>query len=28
VDDGAVKLAFYSDPNGAARYLCETAHPL
>ncbi len=25
VDDGAVKLAFFSDPDGAALNLCETA---
>ncbi len=28
VDDGAVKLAFFSDPDGTALYLCETAQPL
>ncbi len=27
VDDGAVKLAFFSDPDGTALYLCETAQP-
>ncbi len=27
VDDGAVKLAFFSDPDGAALYLRETAQP-
>lgn len=28
VDDGTVKLAFFSDPDGTAQYLCETAQPL
>lgn len=27
VDDGAVKLAFFSDPDGNALYLCETTQP-
>ena len=26
-DDGAVKLAFVSDPDGTALYLCETGQP-
>ncbi|MEE9128761.1 MAG: VOC family protein [Phycisphaerales bacterium] len=28
VEDGAVNLAFLSDPDGNALYLCETAQPL
>lgn len=28
VNGGAVKLAFFSDPDGTALYLCETAQPL
>ena len=28
MDDGAVKLAFFSDPDGNALYLCTPAQPL
>ena len=28
VGDGAVKLAFLSDPDGTGLYLCEAAQPL
>ncbi len=28
MDDGAVKLAFFCDPDGTALYLCDTAQPL
>lgn len=28
VNDGAVKLAFFCDPDGTAVYLCDTAQPL
>lgn len=27
VDDGPVKLAFFTDPDGSALYLCETVKP-